>query len=140
MLAGQMAGKDHPVTAVGPKLRALRQQKGLSIRVAERSLGISHSRLNDFEGGRTHGSDRPAIPNREVLERAARIYEAPLDLLLGLAGYPAHEPPIPAVPSEIEAEARHVASLYIRLPEQQRRLFWALAMAFQREVLKADDV
>ncbi|GAA2449689.1 XRE family transcriptional regulator [Actinomadura vinacea] len=64
------------LTAVGPRLRALRRERGVTLaRVAELT-GISESTLSRLEGGGRR-------PNLELLLPLARVYGVPLDELVG---------------------------------------------------------
>jgi transcriptional regulator with XRE-family HTH domain len=68
---------DPVLDAVGPRLRALRQQRQLSLTALSAVTGISPSTLSRLEsGGRK--------PTLELLLALARAYEVPLDDLVGL--------------------------------------------------------
>jgi transcriptional regulator with XRE-family HTH domain len=68
---------DPVLDAVGPRLRALRQQRQLSLTALSAVTGISASTLSRLEsGGRK--------PTLELLLALARAYEVPLDDLVGL--------------------------------------------------------
>lgn len=118
--------------ALGAKLQELRASANLSAREASRRLGLSTTRLRDFEMGKTHGRDQKAVPKRELLGKIAKLYDYPLDNLLRLAGYPADEPVAPEPPSEAELRAREIAQVYLDLPEPQRSLFLDVVQAFKR--------
>jgi transcriptional regulator with XRE-family HTH domain len=70
---------DDPVLdAVGPRLRALRQQRGATLAGVSAATGISVSTVSRLEsGGRK--------PTLELLLALARFYQVPLDELVGVA-------------------------------------------------------
>jgi transcriptional regulator with XRE-family HTH domain len=74
---------DHLLAAIGPRLRALRQQHHLTLADLSSATGISVSTLSRLEAGRRR-------PNLELLLPLARAYRVPLDALVGtpLAGDP----------------------------------------------------
>src|SRR5438128_660850 len=76
--SGNSLMNDDPVLgAVGPRLRALRQQRGATLSGVSASTGISVSTLSRLEsGGRK--------PTLELLLPLARAYEVPLDELVGI--------------------------------------------------------
>ena len=66
--------RDPALEAVGPRLRALRQQRGATLAELSAVTGISVSTLSRLEsGGRK--------PTLELLLAVARAYQAPLDEL-----------------------------------------------------------
>jgi transcriptional regulator with XRE-family HTH domain len=68
---------DSVLSAVGPRLRALRQQRGTTLASVSALTGISVSTLSRLEsGGRK--------PTLELLLALARAYQVPLDELVGL--------------------------------------------------------
>jgi transcriptional regulator with XRE-family HTH domain len=77
---------DDPVLdAVGPRLRAVRQQRGATLAGVSADTGISVSTISRLEsGGRK--------PTLELLLALARAYQVPLDELVGVA-----RPPDPRV-------------------------------------------
>jgi transcriptional regulator with XRE-family HTH domain len=81
---------DDPVLgAVGPRLRALRQQRGATLASVSAATGISVSTLSRLEsGGRK--------PTLELLLALSRAYQAPLDELVGVP--PPADPRIRARP------------------------------------------
>jgi transcriptional regulator with XRE-family HTH domain len=81
---------DGPVLdAVGPRLRALRQQRGATLTSVSADTGISVSTLSRLEsGGRK--------PTLELLLALSRAYQVPLDELVGLP--PPADPRIRARP------------------------------------------
>lgn len=62
--------------AVGPRLRAVRQQRGLTLAQASATTGISVSTLSRLESG----TRRPQL---ELLVPLAALYRVPLDELVG---------------------------------------------------------
>jgi transcriptional regulator with XRE-family HTH domain len=122
------------VNELGKLLRELRQAKGLSVRAAAHQLGISHSRLSDFERGSTHGGKFTAVPSRDVLVKMTALYSYPLRTLLALAGLPDAEPSIPPKPSKVEVEVSELAGIYRSLPEPHQRIFLKLARTYKAEV------
>src|SRR5438093_4835776 len=62
--------------AVGPRLRALRRQRGNTLAGVAAETGISESTLSRLESGRRR-------PNLELLLPLARAYDVPLDDLVG---------------------------------------------------------
>jgi transcriptional regulator with XRE-family HTH domain len=74
---GAMGGDlDQVLTAVGPRLRALRRQRGITLADLAATTGISVSTLSRLESGRRK-------PNLELLLPLARAYAVPLDDLVG---------------------------------------------------------
>lgn len=71
------------LTAVGPRLRALRQQRDLTLADLASTTGISVSTLSRLESGQRR-------PNLELLLPLARAYQVPLDEIVGtpVAGDP----------------------------------------------------
>lgn len=67
---------DKALTAVGPRLRMLRQQRELTLADVSASTGISVSTLSRLESGQRR-------PNLELLLPLARAYRVPLDELVG---------------------------------------------------------
>jgi transcriptional regulator with XRE-family HTH domain len=68
---------DTVLSAVGPRLRALRQQRGVTLASVSALTGISVSTLSRLEsGGRK--------PTLELLLALARAYQVPLDELVGV--------------------------------------------------------
>jgi transcriptional regulator with XRE-family HTH domain len=62
--------------AVGPRLRALRQQRGATLVSVSAATGISVSTLSRLESGRK--------PTLELLLALSRAYQVPLDELVGM--------------------------------------------------------
>lgn len=72
-----MANELHTVlTAVGPRLRALRKQRGATLEQLAESTGISVSTLSRLEGGQRR-------PTLELLLPLAQAHHVPLDELVG---------------------------------------------------------
>lgn len=113
------------LTALGEKLRELRERKRLGLRAAARALGISHTRLSAYERGEMSG--RPAIPRRAVLQRIAVLYDFPSEALLGLAGLPVEEAAPHASPGEVDTQAQELAHILYRLTDHERRILLGTA-------------
>ena len=67
---------DRVLTAVGPRLRALRRQRDITLTDLSAETGISVSTLSRLESGQRR-------PNLELLLPLARAYGVPLDELVG---------------------------------------------------------
>lgn len=67
---------DSVLTAVGPRLRALRRRRGVTLAGLAATTGISQSTLSRLESGRRR-------PNLELLLPLARAHGVPLDELVG---------------------------------------------------------
>src|SRR5260221_3639914 len=67
---------DEVLTAVGPRLRALRQQHEMTLADLSAATGISVSTLSRLESGQRR-------PNLELLLPLARAHRVPLDELVG---------------------------------------------------------
>ena len=67
---------DDVIGAVGPRLRALRTQRGTTLVALSETTGISQSTLSRLESGQRR-------PNLELLLPLARAYGVPLDDLVG---------------------------------------------------------
>lgn len=67
---------DHVLTAVGPRLRALRKQRGVTLAALSETTGISVSTLSRLESG----SRKPSL---ELLLPLAQAHRVPLDELVG---------------------------------------------------------
>jgi transcriptional regulator with XRE-family HTH domain len=83
-----MADELHAVlTAVGPRLRALRRRRGATLEQLAESTGISVSTLSRLESGQRR-------PTLELLLPLARAHDVPLDELVGAssAGDPRIQP------------------------------------------------
>jgi transcriptional regulator with XRE-family HTH domain len=66
---------DHVLTAVGPRLRTLRRERGVTLAELASATGISESTLSRLESGRRR-------PNLELLLPLARAHGVPLDELV----------------------------------------------------------
>ncbi len=77
------------LAAVGPRLRALRQQHDLTLSDLSAATGISVSTLSRLEGGQRR-------PTLELLLPIARAHQVPLDDLVGTAA--ADDPRVRALP------------------------------------------
>ena len=67
---------DDGAGAVGPRLRALRQERGVTLAELSRATGISVSTLSRLESGQRR-------PTLELLLPLARAHQVPLDELVG---------------------------------------------------------
>ncbi|ACQ79681.1 transcriptional regulator, XRE family [Beutenbergia cavernae DSM 12333] len=73
---GRVSDPAEPLSAVGPRLRALRHERGLTLSELAERTGISTSTLSRLEsGGRK--------PTLELLLPLARVHGVPLDDLVG---------------------------------------------------------
>lgn len=68
--------------SLGQFLKALREDKGLTLRAAEDATGISNAYLSQLE------SDKIKQPSPVVLHKLSELYKASYSALLRLAGYP----------------------------------------------------
>lgn len=75
------AGPDALLSAVGPRLAALRRARGLSLSALSRRTGISVSTLSRLESGQRRAT-------LELLLPLARLHEMTLDDLVGVGGFP----------------------------------------------------
>ncbi|MFJ5933970.1 helix-turn-helix domain-containing protein [Streptomyces sp. NPDC093071] len=82
-----MAGGDvaRTLAAMGPRLRGVRERRGVTLADVSRATGISPSTLSRMETGRRK-------PTLEVVLRLAKEYGVALDELAGTAPVPAPEP------------------------------------------------
>ncbi|MCC5037037.1 XRE family transcriptional regulator [Streptomyces sp. WAC 00631] len=82
-----MAGDDvaQMLAAVGPRLRAVRERRGVTLADVSRATGISPSTLSRIETGRRK-------PTLEVVLQLAKEFAVSLDELAGTAPAPAAEP------------------------------------------------
>lgn len=78
-------GVDGTLAAMGPRLRAAREQHGATLAGISRATGISSSTLSRIETGRRK-------PTLEVVLRLAKEYGVSLDELAGTATAPVAEP------------------------------------------------
>ena len=116
---------------LGKRLAELRLGQRLSLREAVRRIGISETRLRDFERGERAGY--VAIPKRPVLLKMAATYQYPQEALLLLAGMPIEERPAPA-PDAADLEALEAADLIRRLSGAQRATVMTMLRALRSEV------
>ncbi|MFJ8144028.1 helix-turn-helix domain-containing protein [Streptomyces sp. NPDC096094] len=70
------AGTDEVLDAVGPRLRALRRDRGITLADLSAATGVSESTLSRLESGQRRAT-------LELLLPLARIYDVPLDDLVG---------------------------------------------------------
>jgi transcriptional regulator with XRE-family HTH domain len=80
---------DHVLATVGPRLRALRQQRDMTLADLSAATGISVSTLSRLESGQRR-------PNLELLLPLAQAHQVPLDELIGAA--PTGDPRVHAQP------------------------------------------
>src|SRR3954462_6023626 len=71
-----MTANDDVLREVGPRLRALRRQAGMTLTALSESTGISVSTLSRLESGQRRAT-------LELLLPLARAYRVPLDELVG---------------------------------------------------------
>ena len=71
-----MSANDDVIAAVGPRLRALRQQRNGTLAALSETTGISVSTLSRLESGQRRAT-------LELLLPLARAYQVPLDELVG---------------------------------------------------------
>jgi len=71
-----MTANDAVIAAVGPRLRALRRQRAITLTDLAETTGISVSTLSRLESGQRRAT-------LELLLPLARAYEVPLDDLVG---------------------------------------------------------
>src|SRR3712207_6992551 len=76
VVADDEATTDDVLTAVGPRLRALRRQRGGTLGQLSEQTGISVSTLSRLESGQRR-------PTLELLLPLARAHQVPLDELVG---------------------------------------------------------
>lgn len=69
-------GTDDVLDAVGPRLRALRRDRGITLADLSAATGVSESTLSRLESGQRRAT-------LELLLPLARIYDVPLDDLVG---------------------------------------------------------
>ncbi|RDG35425.1 helix-turn-helix domain-containing protein [Streptomyces corynorhini] len=70
------ATDDEVLEAVGPRLRALRRERGITLAALSATTGVSESTLSRLESGRRR-------PSLELLLPLARVFGVPLDDLVG---------------------------------------------------------
>ncbi|MFD7659736.1 helix-turn-helix domain-containing protein [Actinosynnema sp. NPDC059797] len=69
-------GEEDVLAAVGPRLRALRRDRGITLADLSATTGVSESTLSRLEGGQRRAT-------LELLLPLARAYDVPLDDLVG---------------------------------------------------------
>ncbi|UGS35620.1 helix-turn-helix domain-containing protein [Capillimicrobium parvum] len=72
--------------SIGERIRARREQLGLSMRAVARAAGVSPSYLGSIESGRNPATGRAPLPSVRVLVRLADALELELDGLLAAVG------------------------------------------------------
>ncbi|MFQ5803617.1 MAG: helix-turn-helix domain-containing protein [Candidatus Methylomirabilales bacterium] len=72
---------------MGDELKALRSQKGLSLRQVEERAKVTNGYLSLLENGKVRQ------PSPEILHKLAKAYEVPFELLMEKAGYIAKKAP-----------------------------------------------
>ncbi len=80
---------------LGLYLGRLRDERGLSLREVAKRAGGHFTRLGEWERGTDAHTGKPVTPPREAFLRLARVYGAPPDALLAMAGYRAERAPSP---------------------------------------------
>jgi transcriptional regulator with XRE-family HTH domain len=98
---------------IGHSLRALRQQRGLSLRSVANQLRMSHSRLAELERGVDAHTGRAIQPSYAIVRTLARIYAVPPEPLLRAAGF--------SVVSDLTTEEQALLARFRSLSEQGRR-------------------
>lgn len=102
-----MAANDEVIAAVGPRLRALRRERGTTLAALSETTGISLSTLSRLESGQRRAT-------LELLLPLAQAYQVPLDDLVGAP--PTGDPrvyarPISAYGQTIVPLTRHAGGL-----------------------------
>jgi transcriptional regulator with XRE-family HTH domain len=98
---------------IGQSLRALRQQRGLSLRSVACQLRMSHSRLAELERGVDAHTGRAIQPSYAVVRTLARIYAVSPEPLLRAAGF--------SVVSDLTAEEQALLARFRTMSDQARR-------------------
>jgi transcriptional regulator with XRE-family HTH domain len=75
------------MSPIGPILRKIRKDKGLSLREAADRSQLSHSYIRYLEIGKRPGTDTPINPTPDTLKRLSIAYDYSYSELLKLAGY-----------------------------------------------------
>lgn len=123
--------------ALSQHLKQLRNARGLSIRKAAHSLGISPTSLRNYEAGRDSKGNTVRL-KRSVLLKMAEVYDFPSPVLLNMANLPANEPE-PVIPDQIELGAQEVAEIFRRLPEVHRTMFLGIARTYRTLALQPQE-
>lgn len=69
-------------SSLGTYLRALRDAKGMSLRLVEERIGVSNAFLSQLESGKVKQ------PSPSILYKLAQLYGVPYETLMERAGYP----------------------------------------------------
>jgi transcriptional regulator with XRE-family HTH domain len=104
------------VSKFGSYLKEQRKARGLTLSKAAELIGISTSRLAEIERGTSYHTDHATRPSRELVEKIAKAFDLPRDMLLIEAGHP-----VDAV-SELSPEARRLLLLFETLSPERKRL------------------
>ena len=107
---------------IGAALRALRKERGLSLREVASRTGISFSRIAELERGSDSHSSRSTVPRYEVIQQLCRLYGVSSTDFVRLAGY-MPEPEMPA-------DERRLLALYRQLDAVERR---RILLSLERE-------
>lgn len=71
----------------GEHLHRLREDRGWSLREAGKRLGLAFTRLGEYEHGVDAHTGKSIVPPYRLVGEIARVYGAPIEDLLRLAGY-----------------------------------------------------
>lgn len=104
------------VSDFGSYLKAQRKARGWTLKEAADRIGTSTSRLAEVERGKSYHTEHATRPSRDLVERMAKAYELPADLLLIEAGY------TPSPAKELSPEASRMLLLFESLPLDRRQL------------------
>lgn len=118
---------EHPSATFAEYLSGLRSSRGLGVREAARAIGVSHSRLLDFESGVDAHTGRPCLPAIATLLKIAEAYDLDVAEVLARAGY--H---LPGVPQSTE-ERRLVTSFRALTDDKKQLLLAFLAQLESRD-------
>jgi len=70
---------------LGPYLKEVRKERGLTLRSVEEKTGISNAYLSQLE------NQKISDPSPRILHKLAECYQIPYEHLMELAGYPTPE-------------------------------------------------
>lgn len=84
MLAGVQREQ---ASSLGQFIFETRRARSWSLRKAASAIGVSHTRLDEFEKATDWHHGHAIRPPYDVVVRMARVYELPVHELLGRAGY-----------------------------------------------------
>lgn len=112
---------EQPSASFSEYLADLRAARGLGLREAARAIGVSHSRLLDFENGIDQHTGRPCTPAMATLFKIASAYGVDVVEVLDRAGYR-----LPGVPRS-EEERRLLTSFQALPTDKQQKLLALLA-------------